>query len=895
MKPMTASHPGHPWICLVCARRAGTSLCLLAAMFCASAQAPAQLPAPASAALPASATTATTLTGQVRDRSGALIPNAHIELRRPDGSIAASTASDGAGQFRIAQPLPGDYTLSVALAGFEPLTRTLHITRAALGPLNLTLALASVSTNVVVNAAADVDAADPSNNRDAATVSADDMKTLPIFDGDIVATLSAFLDSGVAGEGGTTLMIDGVESKTVGVAPSAIDRISVNQDPYSAQYRQPGKGQVEIVTKSTADKFHGSASFTFRDSALNATNYFAKVKPPEQRRIYEGYLTGPIHPLRDTTFLFSINRREEDSSNTVNAIVQDPANPTGPGIAFKQNAAAQSRDTSLTMKVAHQINDHHSAFLLYRFFDNSNTGGNVGGLNLPTAGVSSYNFDMDITLHDDLAFAPNKFNQFNILFERNIDRQVSDQQVPSIVVQGSFTGGGAQGDNLQTENNPNISDIVSWSTHKVHQLKFGVQLPNLGRRVLEDETNRQGAYVFASLAAYEAGTPTKFALQQGQSRFLTHFDQPGAFFLDQIQATPRLTITPGVRYDFQNALPGTMDAVLPRLSVAYVIDKKHAIVIRVGSGVYMRRVGVNIGQQLARYQYAAERSLLLTTNISYPISASQLVAQPPSLFNFEPNLKAPMQDFFSLTIERQLTKKSTITIGYDGYRGWHGLRSIDINAPPPPFTSATRPNPNYAQILQQQSGGQQKSDGMTISYRGRLGKVFSGFAQYELQHADSNTEFSTFMPQNQFDPNAEWSRTGYDQRQRASLFGTLYPDQPLNLGFGFYANTPFPYTITTGADNYFDGLFNARPPGVPRNSVNGTGYQDVQVRLGYTFKVHPSLKDKSPTVALSLSSFNTLNRVNYYGFVGVITSPDFRQPTTASDPRRLQLAASYSF
>ena len=676
--------------------------------------------------------------GQVRDSSGALIRDARVELRRPDGTVVSTVSTDATGQFRIPQPQAGEYRLSVALSGFEPLMRSLRIGRTAPAPLTLTMSLASVSTSVVVNATEDVDVAAPDQNQDTPTISSDDMKSLPIFDGDVVATLSAFLDAGVAGEGGTTLIIDGVESKTVGVSPSAIERVSVNQDPYSAQYRQPGRGQVEIVTKSTADAFHGEASFTFRDSALNATNYFATSKAPEQRRIYEGFLTGPIRPLVNTTFLFSINRQEEDISNTVNAIVQDPANPTGPGIAFRQNAAALSRDTSLTMKAAHQINDHHSAFLLYRFFDNTNTGGNVGGLNLPSAGVSSYDFDMDITFHDDLAFAPNKFNQFNILFERNIDRQVSDQQIPAIVVQGAFTGGGAQGDNLQTENNPNISDMVSWTTHKVHQLKFGVQLPNLGRRVLEDGTNRQGAYVFASLAAYEAGTPMKYALQQGQSRFLTHFDQPGAFFQDQIQVTPRLTVTPGVRYDFQNALPGTMDAVLPRLSLDYVVDKKHGLVVRTGSGMYMRRVGVNIGQQLARYQYGAERSLLVTTNLCYPniTACNALAAQPPSLFNFEPNLKAPMQDYFSLSVERQLTKKSTVTIGYNGYRGWHALRSIDINAPLAPFNNPARPNPNYAQVLQQQSGGYQKSDGLTLSYRGRISNVFSGFMQYVYQHSD---------------------------------------------------------------------------------------------------------------------------------------------------------------
>jgi hypothetical protein len=254
-----------------------------------------------------------------------------------------------------------------------------------------------------------------------------------------------------------------------------------------------------------------------------------------------------------------------------------------------------------------------------------------------------------------------------------------------------------------------------------------------------------------------------------------------------------------------------------------------------------------------------------------------------------------MQAYFSLSIERQLTKNSTVTLAYNGYRGWHALRAIDINAPPPPFTSYARPNPNYSQILQLQSEGYQKTDGMTFNYRGRIRKVFSGNLQYTWQHADANTLWSYFTPQNMYNPNDEWSRTDWDQRQRLALFGTFYPDKPLTLGVGFYANTPTPYTETTGTDDYHTGLFNARPAGVPRNSLNGGTYQDVDLRLNYTRKLHPKLKDDPAAVEFSLSSFNTLNRANFSNYDGVITSPDFRQPTTASDPRRLQLSASYSF
>jgi hypothetical protein len=272
-----------------------------------------------------------------------------------------------------------------------------------------------------------------------------------------------------------------------------------------------------------------------------------------------------------------------------------------------------------------------------------------------------------------------------------------------------------------------------------------------------------------------------------------------------------------------------------------------------------------------------------------------LINVPPNLYVYDPALKSPEQSYFGLSVERQLTKKSTVTIGYSGYRGWHAVRSLDINAPLPPFVSAVRPNQAYGQVLQLNSGGTQKSDGLNLSYRGSIGQVFSGFLQYGFQHADSDTEYSVFNPENMYVPNGEWSRANTDQRQRLSLFGTFYPDKLINLGIGFYNNTPPPYSITTGTDAYYTGLFNARPPGVPRNSLNAGGYQDVQVRWGYTFKLRPRQKDASQAIAVSVSSFNTFNHVNYFGYVGVVSSSSFGQPTTASDPRRIQLNAAYSF
>jgi hypothetical protein len=746
---------------------------------------------------------------------------------------------------------------------------------------------------VNVDATQDLDVIAPDNNHDAATVSAADMKNLPIFDNDIVATLSAFLDAGVTGEGGTTLMVDGVESTTVGVSPSAIERVSTNEDPYSAEFRQPGRGQVEITTKSTAERFHGSASFTYRNSAFYASNYFSTTKPPEQRRIYEGYLTGPLKPLHDTAFLFSFMRREK------NAFAQVLAT-TIPYVMPAQNVSAPTHNTQLSMKVSHQYNDHHSAYVLYTFEDDSTVNQGVGGLVQASAGYTSNDFDQHLTYHDDLSISPTILNQLNLHYERDYQSIIDAFDGQQVIVEGVATFGSAQQNAIYTENNPTVTDTVSWSLakHIPQQLKFGIQLPNLGRRVWEDRTNREGTYTFSNAATYLSPTPTpaSFSIQQGQERFITLFAQPSAFFLDQVQLTPRFTVTPGLRYDFQNTLSNTRDGLLPRLSLAYLLDKKHALVVRTGAGFYIRRVGVNIGQQLARYQFAAERNLLVTDNICYPTcTPAYLATQPPSLFVYQPNLQAPQQVYFSLSVERQVTKNSTVTLAYNGYRGWHALRSVDINAPLPPFTSAVRPNPNFAQILQLQSQGYQKTDGMSLSYRGRVGKVVSGFLQYTLQHADTNTQFSTFIPQNQYDPNNEWSRSDLDQRQHLAVFGTLYPDKPITLGVGFYSNTPLPYTITTGTDDYKTGVFNARPAGVPRNSLNGGDFQDLQLRLNYTRKLQPKSKDDDSSLAFSISSFNTFNRANFETYDGVLGSPNFMRPTTAADPRRLQLQASYSF
>ena len=252
-------------------------------------------------------------------------------------------------------------------------------------------------------------------NRDSSVLTADDLKSLPIFDNDFVSAMGAFLDSDVTATGGTGLMVDGVEANRVTVSASAVQEVRINQDPYSARYYYPGRGQMEIITKSAADHYHGEFNFYFRDSALNAQNALAPSKPFEQRRIYEGSATGPIPHAHKSSFLVSFNRAEEDLDSVVSAtLAPTAANPTG---AFSANVPAPTRDTEFSVRAAHQFGEKHSAYAQYSYQDWTGQNQGVGGQTLAAAGYNTDYHEDDFVAHVDSTLSAVTLNQISLVGE----------------------------------------------------------------------------------------------------------------------------------------------------------------------------------------------------------------------------------------------------------------------------------------------------------------------------------------------------------------------------------------------------------------------------------------------------------------------------------------------
>ena len=81
----------------------------------------------------------------------------------------------------------------------------------------------------------------------------------------------------------------------------------------------------------------------------------------------------------------------------------------------------------------------------------------------------------------------------------------------------------------------------------------------------------------------------------------------------------------------------------------------------------------------------------------------------------------------------------------------------------------------------------------------------------------------------------------------------------------------------------------ARPDGVPRNSLEGPGFANVDLRWFRDF-VLAAANNRKRMVTIGVDAFNVLNRVNYNTPVGNLSSPFFGQSISSQPPRRIQFS-----
>jgi len=265
-----------------------------------------------------------TLSGRVTSPSGAPVPNARLVLKNTRSSDIRSVTVNSDGAYLVAKLSPGTYEITASAQGFADVHTAVAISADGKPVVNLVMqpggaaeaGKGQVGSSTVKGDVTTSVSELPLNGRSASDVAA-------LEPGVATARTQA---SGQAQRGfGTEMTISGGRPRQndsrldgisvndysngppgsalgVNLGVDAVEQFSVLTSNYPAQHGRSSGGIIGASTRSGTSEFHGSVYEFFRNSVLDARNFFDTKKPPFRRNQFGASLGGPI--LKDRTFIF---------------------------------------------------------------------------------------------------------------------------------------------------------------------------------------------------------------------------------------------------------------------------------------------------------------------------------------------------------------------------------------------------------------------------------------------------------------------------------------------------------------------------------------------------------------------------------------------------------------
>ncbi len=285
--------------------------------------------------------TTSAIVGQVRDATGAVVPGAAVTITNQETGLKRTARTDYAGRFNFPQLKPGTYSVRAEAQGFDPGQNDNVIS--GLGQkqsVDFTLKVARSNEAVEVSSEAPIINLEDSNT--STTLAAPALENLPNPGGDLTYPLQfapgALINTAgssndfVGGSNGygnvefnglpalsNGYIVDGLEtndpltnlnsglSTNLVLGLNSISEVTVNTLSYSVDQGRYGASQVDYVTKSGTNQFHGNLYELWNGSLLNAADYFTNATPGNHKprstvNHFGGSLGGPI--ARDRLFFF---------------------------------------------------------------------------------------------------------------------------------------------------------------------------------------------------------------------------------------------------------------------------------------------------------------------------------------------------------------------------------------------------------------------------------------------------------------------------------------------------------------------------------------------------------------------------------------------------------------
>ena len=790
-----------------------------------------------------------TVRGKAMDALGALVGGASVTIINANGT-QQTTQTNREGAFTINNLAPGRYAVRASAAGFAPYENSeVEVSAGKITLLDLMLVV-TVNEQVTVGNEPPVNT-DPEANASATVLHESDIQALPDNAADLAAALQA-LAGPAAGPSGGEVFIDGFSG---GRLPprDTIREIRINQNPFSSEYDRLGFGRIEIFTKPGTDKYRGEAEFEFEDESLNSRNPFAPNKAPFQIRNIQFNLGGPLIKKR-TSFFVDFEHQDHDNNAFINALILNPALNVTP---FQLAVLTPSRDIEFSPRVDLKLNDNHTLVARYSFSRSKTKNAGFGGFDLLSRAYDTRSSDHTFRLTETAVVNPATVNEVRAQYIRRRSSQASANNSPTIRVLEAFTAGGANiGFAFSDEDRLELQNTTSFLRGK-HSIKVGARIRHVG---LADSSpsNFAGSFTFTSLEQYRntilnlpGAFPTQFSIAGGNPQASIKQTDLGLFAQDDWRVNPALTVSLGLRYERQTNISSDLNFA-PRFGFAYAPGaggkNRPKTVFRGGFGVFYDRFGESLSLQALRFNGVNQQQFVVTDpTILDPIVFTQNgVSNVPTIQSLtafaqrqttrvvSPNLQAPYTIQTAVGIERQLPRKTTLSVTYVSARTRHVLRSRNINAP----LNGVRPVPNAGNIFQYESTGRFNQNQVIVNLRSNFHEGVSIFSNYAFGGAKSDTDSPGMFPANSYDLSGEYGRAALDIRHRFVVGGNL--TAPFGFSFGPFITfrSGVPFNITTGADTNGDTLFTERPAFATNVSEPGI----IATRLG-TFDPTPDPGD----------------------------------------------------
>jgi hypothetical protein len=587
------------------------------------------------------------LEGTVTDPSGSVVVGAGVKIVAVDTGLSEEQKTNSKGYYRFPGLAVGDYKVTVSSTGFK--TKVVEDVVVRVGQtrtLDVALGVGAINEQIEVKASAAP--SDRSSAEASTVIDTDQIADLPNNGRDWASftLLAPFAQDDGGGDQRTirfagrarddnNFSFDGVDAGGIQeqaqksqtrlqISQDAIEEYRVSSALYDAEYGTQAGGQIDVVTKSGTNDWHGTVFGYFRNSVFDARNFNDydlngnPAIPPFRMGQYGLTLGGPIK--KDKTFFFISYeglRQLQSTTNQVivpSASIQQTTVATSPQMCsilqgfpwrastgsigtcsprfvypdsaflnvqpdadqFTVQAPTTVHEDTWLVRIDHKLND--KTLLYGRAQRDISLVNAPNGSSIPADKVQTINHPANYLIALEHTFSTNLFNEAKVYVNRAPFHNPQSSALPFAVSTNTFVGLNNDSADIEVGTTYGVIDNLIW-THGRNAFKMGMEYRRV--RLNQGQTSSNNL-------DFSDSTGTDQSFINGQITGLTYiapwcchrlrrnFYMP--YFQDEWKVTPTLTLTAGLRWEYY----GVAHEATNRTTV-FDLDQFHGVCLGSGS------------------------------------------------------------------------------------------------------------------------------------------------------------------------------------------------------------------------------------------------------------------------------------------------------------------------